>query len=414
MELSERSRQYVRSKFAAYYGMPHAVVAPPQLETREFGFLIFDGKSMLRHMGFKSGEDLGVFLARSVPSDAYFSCAHYEQPEAEMNEKGWVGADLIFDIDADHIPTSCGKIHDEWTCGTCGFVGKGPTPDNCPVCTGQKFDVKMWPCEACLDSAKAETTKLLDMLTEDFGFHERELSIFFSGHRGYHVHVDNEDVKSVDAVARKEIVDYVCGLGVDLSLYGLHEEGRVAQPFSRGPSSVQYGWQRRLARNMHDFILNAEPEDYKRIRLRGSVIEALMKNREKILQSWGDSQRLGFIRGMGAESRRKIAEFCMDSVFAKVDTVVTTDIHRLIRLADSLHSKTGFKKVGFPISDIDRFDPFKEAIAFRKGETSVFVSDSPSFRLGDDTFGPYRNQKVRLPTAAAVFLICKNRAEVLE
>jgi len=99
---------------------------------------------------------------------------------------------------------------------------------------------------------------------------------------------------------------------------------------------------------------------------------------------------------------------------AKIDTVVTTDIHRLIRLTGTLHGKTGFKKVEFSVSDLDDFDPFKSAIAFKGSAVTVFVSDAPEFRIGDEIFGPYKIQKVELPTAAALLLVCKSRAEVLE
>jgi DNA primase small subunit len=121
-----------------------------------------------------------------------------------------------------------------------------------------------------------------------------------------------------------------------------------------------------------------------------------------------------FVKGTGPDSWRKIAEHVIKLQSAKIDTVVTTDIHRLIRLADTLHGKTGFLKVEFPVSTIHSFDPFKDAIAFKEGTATVNVSDAPEFRLGDEMFGPYRNQKVELPTAAAVLLICKGRAEVVE
>ncbi len=51
-------------------------------------------------------------------------------------------------------------------------------------------------------------------LENDFGFSQNELRVFFSGHRGYHLHIENEAVRSLDAMARKEIVDYVTGLGL--------------------------------------------------------------------------------------------------------------------------------------------------------------------------------------------------------
>lgn len=65
-------------------------------------------------------------------------------------------------------------------------------------------------------------------------------------------------------------------------------------------------------------------------------------------------------------------------------------------------------------SNIENFDPFKEAVAFRKGSAYVLVSEAPRFSLGGEAFGPYKNQRVELPTAAAILLICKKRAEVAE
>jgi len=53
-----------------------------------------------------------------------------------------------------------------------------------------------------------------------------------------------------------------------------------------------------------------------------------------------------------------------------------------------------------------------EAVAFKEGEAEISITEAPEFRLGGRTFGPYRNQKVRLPTAAAVLVICKGRGEL--
>jgi DNA primase small subunit len=118
------------------------------------------------------------------------------------------------------------------------------------------------------------------------------------------------------------------------------------------------------------------------------------------------------VKGIGPETWEKILDYCAKGEFVKIDTVVTADIHRLVRLPNTLHGKTGFKKVEFSISQIDDFDPFKEAIAFKKGTIKVLVHNSPQFRVGEETFGPYKNVKVELPAAAAILLICKGKAEV--
>jgi len=406
-----KSISFVQRMFRNYYKREYSSKSSLlMIDRHEFGFALFEGW-MLRHKSFKSSDELKQFLQNSVPSDAYCSCAYYEDPEADMDRKGWLGADLVFDIDADHIPTSCDKLHDKWVCGVCGLTGKGLTPSNCPVCGAEKFEVSTWPCEVCLNSAKTETTKLLDALTQDLGLSEKDVHVFFSGHRGYHVHVENEDTRTLDSIARKEIVDYVSGLGLDVLSHGLNERSlREAQP-SQGPPSGKSGWSRRLTLGMRNFILNAGEEDLMEIGLKKKKAEKLLSNRNMILENWLKRGTWGAVRGIGFETWRKIAEYSAKLQSARIDTVVTTDIHRLIRLTSTLHGKTGLKKVEFSVSVIDDFDPFKSAIAFKSGAITVFVTDAPEFRLRDEIFGPYRKKSIELPTAAAMLLICKGRAK---
>jgi len=188
--MSSFSSPFVRDKFAEYYGSDSFFVHPPtSIEKREFGFLMFKTRIMLRHKAFRNADDLRSFLTRIIPSDVYYSSAYFERPEREMDEKGWLGADLVFDIDADHIPTPCAKDHDRWVCTSCGTTGRGLAPNECPACGERGFNERTWPCEVCLESAKAETMKLIDMLIKDFGFRPEEILVSFSGHRGYHAHL---------------------------------------------------------------------------------------------------------------------------------------------------------------------------------------------------------------------------------
>ena len=405
------SQDFVYEKFSDFYNSSSTEIPPPALiGQREFAFLLFKERIMVRHKGFANINDLKLLLGETVPSDVYHSCAYYENPESEMDKKGWLGADLVFDIDADHIPTSCNKIHDEWTCNKCGFSGKGITPEACPICDGQRFDTKTWPCELCLNSAKEETAKLIDMLEKDFGFSSKEIHVFFSGHRGYHVHIESEAVKTLDAMARKEIVDYVSGIGLAV----LDEEAKE-KPKRRHASRVfnlhDFGWNKRIKLGMQKFVLNATKEDLRNVGIKNYV--AVLQNKEAIQKRCLEEGRWNSVKGISVETWTKIAERVKNLESAKIDTVVTTDIHRLIRLAGTLHGKTGLRKVEFPVKRLEDFDPFKEAVAFKEGVVKVFVSDAPEFRLGGNVFGPYKSQTVELPTAAAVLLICRGRAEVV-
>jgi DNA primase small subunit len=123
---------------------------------------------MYRHKSFHSRPEALEYLRSMAPAHAFFSVAYYERPDAgTMADKHWTGADLIFDLDADHLP-----------------------------------DVpKSYP--AMLANVKYETLKLLDFLTDDFGFSEDLIDVVFSGGRGYHIHVrDQTCARSTRADAR--------------------------------------------------------------------------------------------------------------------------------------------------------------------------------------------------------------------
>jgi DNA primase small subunit len=412
--MSSLSQSYIKDRFADYYKQHSASILPPSsIEKREFGFLLFEKGMMLRHNGFNDVDALRASLNSIVPSDVYYSSAYYERPEEEMRAKGWLGADLIFDIDADHIPTPCATVHDLWTCNSCGASSRGKHPLKCPTCGGKKFKEKTWPCEICLEAAKAEARKLIDVLIEDFGFSTETLSIAFSGHRGYHVQVESKKIRELDSLARKEIVDYVMGTGLEAQFHGLGKSASPERMFS-GPDLNAQGWRGRVARGTYDLLLTASAEELEKAGLRKGTAKTLVLKREAFLESWKEEGPWGAFKGLGLETWKKIAKYGVEKQSVKIDTVVTTDINRLIRLSNSLHGKTGLKKIEFSIADIEDFDPLRKAVAFKGGEVTVNVSDAPQFRVEETTYGPFKSQRVRLPTAAALMLLCKGVAKVVQ
>lgn len=405
---------FIREMFSKFYSENVDKIEPPKsIGNREFGFTLFKENVMVRHKGFARVEDLRGFIKKNVPSNVYYSSAYYSMPEAKMDEKGWLGSDLFFDIDADHIPTKCNKEHDSWTCKNCGLKGGGRAPGRCPNCGNESFEERTWPCEICLETAKLETIKLIDMLLEDFGFSANEIRCSFSGHRGYHVGVESDEALELDSLARKEIVDYVTGTGLDAIFHGLSEIRDGGARIIAGPNLNDAGWRGRAARGMYDFLLMATPEDLKSLGLRKDVAMEIIEKRELLLESWKTGGPWNLVRGLGIKGWRKIVQRGILLQSAKIDTVVTVDIHRLIRLPGTLHSKTGLLKVSFPVNRIEEFDPLKEAIAFKGGEVKVYVEEAPEIRLGDDIFGPFKKQFVSLPTQVAVFLLCKGAAKVM-
>ena len=56
------------------------------------------------------------------------------------------------------------------------------------------------------------------MLTEEFGMDPKSIELVFSGGRGYHVHVKDIAFRGWGSAERRELIDYVCGIGIDPAL----------------------------------------------------------------------------------------------------------------------------------------------------------------------------------------------------
>ncbi|HPH48631.1 MAG TPA: DNA primase catalytic subunit PriS, partial [Methanothrix sp.] len=103
MRLNALTENLLVSRFRSYY-LESSLETPPGLESREWGFLFFDDSGMRRHKSFFSRGEVVDYVRAMVPRHVYHSAAYYQRPGAPtMKEKIWQGADLIFDLDADHL-----------------------------------------------------------------------------------------------------------------------------------------------------------------------------------------------------------------------------------------------------------------------------------------------------------------------
>ncbi|MHC1586796.1 MAG: DNA primase small subunit domain-containing protein [Candidatus Hecatellaceae archaeon] len=397
--MGEAELAFLQENFRRYY-MEEAArfKPPPSLEKREFGFIPFKTeKAMLRHKGFKSREELARFLAYFTPSDAYYSSAYYENPSVEdMAGKGWLGADLIFDIDSDHLPTSCKAAHDKWRCLDCGLEGRGLEPDNCPRCGSRRIDADKWVCSQCLEAAKRETLKLASILEEDFGFPQESIEVAFSGHRGYHIHVSHESVLRLSSEERKEIVDYVSAVGLEPSI--LFPELRKGEGFEA--DFMAEGWKGRLARAVYSLLLKPSHE-LRSLGLPERTLKFLEEHREELLELLPAGKTFKVSRRIWEKLLKASAKL----EAALVDTVVTADVHRLIRLPGSLHGKTGLKVCAISLERLPEFDPLVEAVAFKGGRVKVKVVKPKPLKLGGEEYRFEAGELVELPRAVAIYMV---------
>ncbi|MHA1409190.1 MAG: DNA primase small subunit domain-containing protein [Candidatus Odinarchaeia archaeon] len=354
------------------------------------------------------------------PSDCYHSAAYYNNPVIpEMNKKGWYGCDLIFDIDADHLDTDCKKEHDIWKCKKCGKEGKGEAPNKCPNCDGESFQEQTWICENCLSKAKEEIIKVSEeFLIKDFGIDPDEIEFVFSGHRGYHIHVKSDTIKKLDSNARREIIDYIEGNGVAPEYLGFYEmPGKIII----GPKKDDYGWRGRLTRFIIKFFQSVDESILKKINFEKRKREFILNNTEQIINNLSSVENnIPGIQGISWDFGKlkkkdweKIIEFSIKEFSGKIDEPVTADIHRLIRLPDSLNGKTGFKVQRLTREELDSFDPFSDPLVF-KGTLKIKVKRAPRTVINGKSYGPYFNEEVEVPSSVGIFLMCKNVAELTD
>ena len=399
--IKDEDAAFVQRLFKRYY-IEHSgeVYVPERIQEREFGHFTFAEKVMVRHIGFTGPGELMQMLAEKAPLHVYHSTAFYKYPRAPMDQKEWIGSELAFDIDADHLKTPCRKSHDFKVCRSC-LLDYPVDVERCARC-GAPLEKVEWVCESCLETARSEAGKLLEILESDLGFERIRLA--FSGNRGYHVIVSDEYVLDLSQQERREIVDYVMAAGLEMRLLGLR--GRRVR-MEAAPDLGEPGWRGRIARQALQLLVSGNIAE---------ICELAGERRPQALTR--DLEKLGEIEAdrvpwsaLSASSRRILVRAAMETAAAHVDAVVTQDVHRLMRLGNSLNGKTGLRAQIIDPNDLDDFDPMWSAVALPiDEEVHVRVIRSGGMRLHGLEIPPIYRGVARLPLAAAVLLLCRGVA----
>ena len=386
--MNERTRAYLRGRFGDYYRRTE-ITPPPDAHEREWGYVPWTdgpGETYIRHNALLDLGELDEFLARERPKHVYFSAGRYENPSAKtMDGKNWLRSDLIFDLDADHLPsTSADDSYSEM-----------------------------------LDDCKDALYRLLDFLENDFGF--EDLTIVFSGSRGYHVHVRDETIQHLDSDGRREIVDYVRGIGLEFD--ALVDEETVGGTVGReSPATNRYlpegGWGTRIHDRLLELMTEIRelPEEEALDRLQ--EYEGVGEKKAKTAYQFTQNRFVEIERGnLSAHNvfenlAQQFAATVVAEENAQIDEPVSTDTHRLIRLPGSLHGGSGLTVTRIPRDELDSFDPLVDAIpkTFRDNEIAVEVTAGGEFELGADSFTLEEGVRT-VPEHLGVFLMARGHAE---
>jgi DNA primase small subunit len=347
---------------------------------REFGFGEYDKKISYRHLSFPNFTALKRYLVETAPPFISYSAAEYERPEARpIERKGLLGAELVFDLDANDLQLPCIKIH------------------------GSKL-----VCSICLDAVKKETIRLVEeFLVPDFGLSKDEISINFSGNRGYHVHISDPKVFTLDNAARREISNYISPPDFDPSRFfpTLGMKGVALH----GPKPTDKGWGGKLARSVIT-AMNSGEEALIALGIPKELARKLIKSKGGVV--------MGISSGNWDQVQiPKKGEFwgnVMNGITIKqsnsIDRNVTNDPRHLIRLPETIHGETGLIAKSVRMDEIGKFDPMKDAIIFKGSEILVKTGKVPAFTMAGKQFGPYENKTLGLPIYAAIYLMLKGLA----
>ena len=385
------------STFAHQFGRYYQTVEPwqpPRMKMREWMFIPFGGGLPLRHKSFMSMDSVKSFVSERIPHSCFYSTAYWERPhELKMNDKIWRGADLIFDLDGDHLP--------------------GVTDKDFP---------------AMLEVIQEQAWSLWnDFLEPDFGFKKEHLQVTFSGHRGFHLHYRDPTYHHLNSEARRELVSHIRGEGVDVS---------TLMPRYDDPDAK--GWAKRIRNGVHgiveklDSIHAGDKAELKN--LTAALKDMLVRESRKGLRGPASVEKVaGLLQDSGRRKRVLDGRFASlgDSAMlfqnlikadssvilgnaGETDEVVTIDVRRQIRWPSSLHGKCGMRVTEFPLSRLDPdgsnpFDCLSEGIALsREGSHKIeMIVDDAIARFDDRVIDASTGDIIDIHTAGATFLVLK-------
>lgn len=409
--MQDPTQSFIMKQFRKYYA-GEKIEIPDRLARREFGFMFFDRNFVLRHLGFRTRQELKEYLVENVPSHAYHSSAYYEKPNAQtMPEKKWMGADLVFDLDADHLKNA-----------------------------GELTYAEM------LAAVKREIIRLIDdYIAGDLGFDAEKMKIVFSGGRGYHVHVLDPRILGLGSHERREIVDYITGTDLNFD-WVFPKRSFDSKEFANRTTIMQKrempgrdsgGWKRRMAAGIDRFLIDLEVMGEDEAAKRYSVIKESESERaigDKTIRGMYQElfekkkgargvDRMRSERNFEVFSRqnylnafiRLVEELVKITLVGETDEPVTSDIKRLIRLPSSLHGKTGLRVTVLKRGELEGFDPLRDAVPKMLTDRAVKVSiiKPVEIELKGERFG-LKEGECEIPEFAALFLACRKSVEILK
>jgi DNA primase small subunit len=385
-----KEEEFLEKHFREYYKKNN--INLDNVENREFGYGVYKRKIANRNLSFRNEEEMNSFLRERTPLFFSYSNSYYADPKATpMKNKQWLKADIIYEFDADEIKTKCSKEEGEWKCKK-SFDSESMVKE-----VGE--EKKQWFLEESLEEAKKQVFRLAEFLEKDFGFKREWIEINFSGKAGYHIHLKNKEIQKLNKKSRIEMVDYLTGFGM------YHDN--LGYDFENLKIPKEKGWIERINKGLKEFFEKDINEIEKITGINRQKINSLMKNKESLLKNI----EKGILFDVGARTNKEfwknIFEFVIETYMLPIDRQTSVDLHKIIRVPNTLHGETGFLAKKIKLEELEKFNPLEQAVVFDDKKTKVFVEEAPKFKIKGQEFGPYKNEEVEVPLFCAIYLIGK-------
>jgi len=366
---------YIKSYLTAYYHRTYGklYISIKKPEEREWAVLDIDGK-MVRHLHITSLEVFRDLISSYTPKGLYHSASYYEHPSEDMNLKHRLATDVIFDLDADHMPRV--KVKEVFRCKNeaCGEYGESKI---CRVCGSDTKKIVIVDDEV-IEYVKHELKRLLSTLYNLLGIEESTTKIFFSGLRGFHIHIEEGPLLEMDDLERIGLKDFLTLDGIDLS----------------------------LIRDENAYILNMLTEELPKLLDEASdwELKAVLKRLDELKDNKGEM--LKFLKAMrdDRELLTKLNKFISSNLGIGVDPAVLTDLSRLIRAPLSIHGRSGLVKIPIEPPRLDDIAVIADAMPTNV-KCKVYIHYLPPIVWGGEEYGPFYREYITLPESLAIYTV---------
>ena len=328
----ENFKQFYNNEFSLNPAL--SIIGIENFSKREWAFVDNRGR-FDRNYSFSTPEVLLDFIRKKVPKSIYVGAVYSEGPDSQLKKSihqvDWIKRELIFDLDL----TEYDEVR------PCACRGK------------------MMICERCWELVKTASFWINDTLVEDFGIKQENITWVFSGRRGVHAWIKEEESSLLNNIQRTSIIDYLTlfkGTGTEAKL--------ISDP-------IDFPVNLRARVNTHiyiPFFKESTLQQLLKIGLSEERAIFIMEQRDRYGIDQQFLTKYVFLDKFTKEkfniqnypSRNHLEEKIILQWGPRIDAAVSKDIRRILRLPGSIHGDTGKRVRILDLDELEYFSPLDE------------------------------------------------------